>query len=96
MKNITSEKSSTTANQQETITEHNTNSSKLIEREQLEGTPFNLIKQEEKYFITIGNYQLTPQYDTEQEAIDDIQFNQWNIIVTLIDILITHNNTKKQ
>lgn len=94
MKNTTSEKSSTTVNQQGTITEHNPNSSKLIEREQLDGTPFNLIKQENKYFITIGNYQLTPQYNTEEEAIQDIQYNQWNIIITLIDLLITHNNNK--
>lgn len=95
MKTTIFENSSTTVNQQETTTENKQSSSKLIEREQIEGTPFNLIKQDKKYFITIGNYQLTQQYNTEQEAIEDIQFNQWNIIVTLIDILITHNNNKK-
>lgn len=95
MKNTTFENSSTIVNQQETTTDNKLNSSKLIEREQLEGTPFTLIKQEGKYFITIGNYQLTPQSDTEEEAINYIQFNQWNIITALIDIMINHYNNKK-
>lgn len=95
MTNTTFDKSQTIANQAETITENKQNSSKLIEREQLEGTPFTLIKNEEEYFIAIGQYKLTQSHQTASEAIEEIENNQWNIITTLIDIMITHYNNKK-
>lgn len=95
MENSTFEKSQTTANQQETTTDNKPNSSKLIEREQIEGTPFTLIKQDEKYFLTLGNYMVTPKCNTQTEAFEYIGENQWNIVTTLIDIMINHYNNKK-
>lgn len=66
---------------------HKQNSSDLIERYEIEGTPFTLIKQEGKYFLTMGNYKITTPTDTEEETLKKLVTEQYNIILDMTTIV---------
>lgn len=69
---------------------HNSNSSEeLIERKNIEGTPFTIVKTEGKCFLTMGKYQLTGYMEEEEIAIY-IMENEWNIITTIAGIIAEH------
>lgn len=80
----------------------NKNSSKLIEREHIPGTPFHVIGMKDKgWFLIMGNYKITEDYATKDEAINQLAESHWNIILNLTSIAvetinkIKHDNTTK-
>ena len=80
------ETSSTSANQTD-----KKQSGKLIERHPLEGTPFTLVNQEEKYFLALGNYRITEYKDNEDELlnlVDSIDNNMYELLFNCMAILI--------
>lgn len=53
----------------------------LIEKEELEGTPFWMIKDEKGYFLVYGELRVTPQYyETAHECKIALIEEQWQII----------------
>lgn len=62
-------------------------SSTLIETEQIEGTPFHAVKQQEKWFLTLGNYRLTEPTLTKEETINKLNTELWKIIFHVIIIV---------
>lgn len=63
----------------------------LINRKPIPKTPFTIIEQEEKFFISIGNIKITEPTDTEDEQIEKLQSEQWNITLALIAWTIEKN-----
>lgn len=56
------------------------NSDSLIEREKIKGTPFEAIKQNNVWFLTWGNYRLSPTMETLGQAEDYLTTNLWDVI----------------
>jgi len=60
---------------------HSLNSdSHNVERKGIEGTPFQLIRYQNKHHLAWGEYALTNRCDTEEEAIRLLETDVWNII----------------
>lgn len=68
------------------------NYSELIERNKIQGTPFNVITdrtgKEEKHFIVWGKYRITEPKKTQEEALNLLIEEQYNIIPTMFAIMI--------
>lgn len=70
------------------------NSSQLVEREQIEGTPFWIIgNTEDGYKLIMGKYQLTQNFKEKYEIHNHIEKHKWDI--TLQMILIVNSDTNK-
>lgn len=62
----------------------------IVERDNIEGTPFWIQKVQGKgWFITLKGYQITPPQKTKEEAIKYIwlENNGWNVIANMIIII---------
>lgn len=68
------------------------NNDYLIEHEELDNTPFQIIKKDNKYFIGTGNLKLTKNHDTKEEAIWELETDKWKIILSLIIYIGTKIN----
>lgn len=68
------------------------NSTELIEREEIKGTPFTIIKANNKYFLTMGIIRLTEDMDTAEEVKTTIETEIYNIIVRMIGGMTQLNN----
>lgn len=73
----------------------------LIDRRQIEGTPFWIIGSEEKgYCLVMGKWKITQEYDTIPEVELQLKSQQWQLILRMIgiiceDLIKTENNTKQ-
>lgn len=66
---------------------HNLNS-KLIEREQMEDTPFWIIGNEETgYFGVMGKYQITEKFPTKEGVKNHIETKIWDIMMKVVSII---------
>lgn len=66
-----------------TIAEKQTSSKSLIDREQINGTPFTLITTEEGSFLSIGKYKVT-ETQTEAECLLQIEEKDWNLLLNTV------------
>lgn len=76
---------------------HNTNfsSEELLERENIEGSPFVIIGNEQKgYFLTLGKWRLTDSFKTKLDVILDLDKNKYTIILKMLICVINDNKTK--
>lgn len=69
------------------------NSSELMETEKIEGTPFTIIRWDEQYFLSMGQYRLTEPLPNKQAVLDHIDNNIWDIVLQMI---IIHEKTKTE
>lgn len=60
----------------------------LLEKVEIEGTPFTAIKLDAKWFLTMGKYRISELYDTLQEVQQDAQDASWMRIMTIMNIMI--------
>lgn len=81
--------------QQQSEENPNNSESRLIETEVINNTPFHVVKQNEEYFITMGNRLITHKYKTKEEAIDCLEREKWFIIITMIAIVIEQQEVIK-
>lgn len=70
----------------------NTSQNNLIERKQIEGTPFTMIKQvmdndKTKYFLVMGDHRLTEPTYNEEETLQKLLTEQWLITTNVIAII---------
>lgn len=82
-------------NTQNNVEETHNNNSSLITREEIEGTPFTIVTNEGKSFLTMGKYKISEEMEKEEIAIYMIE-NKWNIIVTIAGIIAEHTIKAKQ
>lgn len=67
------------------LNQDNSNSSKLIEREIIQGSPMWAIGNvEEGYYIVLGKYRLTEKSETMADALKLLEIEKWNIIIRAI------------
>lgn len=91
-----SEKQLLLNNGEESITQ---TSSEIIEKKQIGQTPFTLIKQGVKGFISLGMWKITEElFDDEKEAEKYIKKNMWEIVlkVSLTSAQIVINDKNKE
>lgn len=90
LQNTTSEKSHGNAKNTNNINY----SEKLIERVEIEETPFTAIKNNEEWFLTMGKYRLTQGMQTLEEVKDNATNTDWFRIMQIIGIMIEEYNEK--
>lgn len=54
---------------------------------QVEGTPFTVIKKENKYYVMMGKYQLTLEHETQENAVKDAETMTWDRIMQVCMII---------
>lgn len=64
------------------------NGEDLVERKRMEGSIFTIIRQGEKHFLTLKNYRLTDDFNSEEELIKFTQSNMWELITVVICVLV--------
>lgn len=62
--------------------------STLIEYEKIEGTPFTMINQDEKWFIVMGDNRITEPTKTREEQFRKLKEDHWLITLTVAAIAI--------
>lgn len=64
------------------------NESNLESRTPIQDSPFILVKQDGKNFVTLAQYQLTPSRETAEEALNDIQAATWHTLINVFDAMM--------
>jgi len=64
----------------------------LIEREEVNGTPFTLVKQNENWYVLLGKYRLSEAYQEKEEALKDANRNDWMRTMQVVGIMIENYN----
>lgn len=59
----------------------------LIERHSVDGTPFVIVRTDEGYFVSMGQYRLTDFVDLEQ-CESFILTHDWNFLLSIISVLV--------
>lgn len=67
----------------------------LIEREEIENTPFQLITREKESFIALGKYRVSNYYNSKEEALGALTTEFWEIQMTVIGIIIDNWQEKR-
>jgi len=67
----------------ETLDNKNSNS-EIFTHEQVEETPFTIIKHDEKYFGVLGNHRITQLFETKEECEADLKDINWNRVMQVI------------
>lgn len=82
-------------NTQNTVEEINTNNSNsiketepLVYHEQLQKTPFWIHCEKNEWFATFGKYKITENFNSEEELLDHISTEQYNINCKMIMCII--------
>lgn len=76
---------------------NNSNSSEIIEREQIENSPFTIVgNQETGYFITMGPYRLHEPVATKEDVMNYLLRNTYNVILDMIIIVNEINKNSKK
>jgi hypothetical protein len=77
------QESSNTLTSVETLTNKNSNS-EIFTHEQVDETPFTIIKHDEKYFGVLGNHRVTQLFETKEECEADLKDINWNRVMQVI------------
>jgi len=67
----------------ETSNNKNLNS-EIIETNQVENTPFTIVKHEEQYFGVLGNHRITELFNTKEECEAELKDINWNRVLQVI------------
>lgn len=71
----------------------------LIEYKDIPHTPFKMVKAKEQYFISLGNLRLIEPQETEEQALQELELNMWNVILLMTAFTIDkmkHDNQKHE
>lgn len=60
----------------------------LIQRVNIENTPFEFVNKGEGWFIGMSPFILTPTFEQKEEALQFLERNKWNIIINIMASLI--------
>lgn len=73
-----------------------THDGRIIERFPQEGTPFDIIKLDNKYMLYLGKYRLTEPLETYEEARKEVKDTSWIRIMQIIQAMIEENEYGKE
>ena len=59
----------------------------LLEKEEVEGTPFTIVKNEGLWYILLRKYRLTEGYERKEEALKEGNTINWNKILQVCIIV---------
>lgn len=62
---------------------------KIVDYAELPGTPFTMVRRQNGYFVTLGNQMVTPELNSEEEALTYLQLNMWNIMLQMITVVFS-------
>nr|WAE43697.1 MAG: hypothetical protein [Microviridae sp.] len=68
----------------------------LIEKIEIEGTPFNIIKINNEYFGTFGKYRITEVNEQEETVRKQLIEYSWNNIVKIMTLVVDMLNPKTE
>lgn len=68
----------------------------LVGKVEIEGTPFTAIRENEKWFITLGRYRLTPEMDSYDDCAVMAEQAPWPLIMAVMKAMITHEKIETQ
>ena len=60
------------------------NSQPETEEMRIEGSPFRLVKENEKWFAAWGQGKMTMDFNTHEEVLEWIENNYWNFLITVL------------
>lgn len=63
----------------------------LVESEPIEGTPFRLTKEQDKWYITFGNYKVTTGHEIKNYVLDQLETEKWMIMMHMTIIIVDKN-----
>lgn len=69
------------------------------ESKAIDGTPFAMVREMQEdgvkhlYFAGLGRFKLTPKFETEEEVIKYMETEKWNLIFSLMGIIIPQEVT---
>lgn len=67
----------------------------LVERKQIENSPFMAIKHENDWFLVCGKYRMTTKsFESEKELREWIDLNHWELMATFCSI-VAEETTKE-
>lgn len=73
----------------------NSSSEKLVEREQIGGTPYWVVgNKDQGYMVTFGKWQMTEREETMEKALEYYEKNEVNVVLTTAIILIDERFNK--
>jgi hypothetical protein len=65
----------------------------LVEREEIEGTPFTLYRNEDKYYVLLGMYRLNEnEFSSKEDALLDAERKDWFRIMQIVGIMLENYN----
>jgi len=64
--------------------------------EPIEDTPFGLLKEEEDYYITWGDYKLTEAKETDESALELLTREKWLIVARMVFAMMHAKDLKNQ
>lgn len=67
----------------------------LIERIEIEDTPFTAIRNDKEWFLTMGKYRLTEPLQSLKEVKENAEKSDWFRVMQIIGIMIEEYETKK-
>lgn len=78
------EKTTTELKQLEDLSNTTDNNTFLVEFEQLENTPFTIVKKEDEFFGVLGEHRVTEIFNNIDELKKDLEQINWNRIIQVI------------
>lgn len=51
-------------------------------------TPFSILRRENKYSLVMGNYMIIEDLDSEEQVVEALEAQKWQIMVTAIFIVV--------
>lgn len=67
----------------------NSGNTELVNTQEIEGTPFKLIKREkEGYFLVMGEYRITQETDDKEKLIKLAKSLDWNFMVNVLSTMM--------
>lgn len=67
----------------------------IMEHHQIENTPFMLVRQNDDWFIVMGDSRITDNYPTREQAIERLTIEPWFITLTMM-VIVTNKAPKIQ
>lgn len=82
---------STQSNAENTLKENYS----IVERKQIEGTPFWIVKSEELWYLVMAEFKISSGYETAEEAEEVLNNEMWLVIMHMIAIVMRKDEELK-
>ncbi len=70
------------------IEDKSVENTELVERIEVENTPFTIVKIDGEYFGTMGEYRLTEKFNTLEECEEAVSKFSWNRVIQVMMLLV--------